>query len=322
MSACKIDIKESLQSDGMTVVEDLAIRSGFGKQESEELTIFTIPGETVLERNMRINLFMPQLAQAIQKTYGSQMQYSASTAADAAYIVVHFVPSSLLIQANTRDEENNPLVDKTEFETVSSRNEIEGTTVVIHEGRMYQFFDTADENTPEVIYYKSAEETEELLIDKVPPEVLAEYKKSKAKPLTAEQAATDTGGAESASVYIIEQKAEIERRRKEALTEQSDEEWDNQIGWYINDNLDGTKGFTGHIEKEESKSFKTKEELFEYINNKFDAELAKLEQLFENNSSSSKTEPVENNSLSSYDFDEFMKKYNVILFDTNTNKPC
>lgn len=69
----------------------------------------------------------------------------------------------------------------------------------------------------------------------------------------------------------------IEERRKKALKEQTDEEWNNEIGWFINDNLDGSKGFVGYYNGEESESFKTKQELFKWINAKYDAELASLE---------------------------------------------
>lgn len=68
---------------------------------------------------------------------------------------------------------------------------------------------------------------------------------------------------------------EIERRRQESLNQQSEEEWNNEKGWFISDELDGTKGYAGYYNGEEVTA-KTKEELFKILNAKYQAEIDAL----------------------------------------------
>jgi hypothetical protein len=77
---------------------------------------------------------------------------------------------------------------------------------------------------------------------------------------------------------IKEAEADIEARKEKALKEQTEDEWNNEIGWFINDNLDNSKGFVGYYNGEESESFTTKEELFKWLSSKYKAELDAVKQ--------------------------------------------
>lgn len=100
----------------------------------------------------------------------------------------------------------------------------------------------------------------------------------KKKPVTV-KVLTPGGPTKAAPVSDIEvKKADIERRRQESLTEQSEEEWNNEKGWFISDELDGKKGYAGYYNGKEFTA-KTKEELFKILNAKYNAELAALEKV-------------------------------------------
>ena len=74
-------------------------------------------------------------------------------------------------------------------------------------------------------------------------------------------------------------KSDIERRRKVALTEESDEDWQSGRGWFIADVIEGIPDenlYTGYYNEEEF-SASTKEQLFKILNAKFDAELEDLQ---------------------------------------------